>query len=95
MIADRALTELSSWSHLLQYGMIVFGVGGAWAMLRQLRREVSRLWEKFDKLDKREQAQNMQTAIALTALATGGNPHGREKALEAVQKMIRGNAGNG
>ena len=95
MIAEHQAVDLIGWGHALEVGAIVFAAGGGWVMLRQLRREVSRLWDKFEKLDKREQFNNTQTAIALTALATAANPHGNKSALEAVRKMTQRNRGNG
>ena len=86
-ILDHPLSQLADLGHLAEFAVIVFSAGGAFFMLRQLRREVSSIWRKFDALAKREQHHNAQAMIALTALAASGNPHGNKAAMAAIQKM--------
>ena len=73
---------------LISIAAVVFGAGGAFYALHQLKREVRLLWQKFDAVDDRERRHYTKLLVALTAIAASvTNPHPRADVMEMLKKM--------
>ena len=68
---------------MIQFGVIVFAAGGAFFMLKQLRREVSAIWVNM----KSQRKVNTKTLLALQRLAQTGNPTPNKEALDLCKEI--------
>ena len=74
---------------MIQFGVIVFSAGGAFFMLRQLRKEVSSQWLKIDKF----RSQINQLNLGMILLAQTANPHPNESVLKICKSLAKENGG--
>jgi len=82
---------LEHWLGYFNAAAIVFGAGGAVALLYQLRHEVRDLWHKMNLLDRREANHHQRYLVILTTLVAAHNP-GNPKLLELLQDLAGNNA---
>ena len=81
---------MEHWLGYFNVAAIVFGAGGALAVLYQVRHEVRDLWKKLNLLDRREASHHQQYLVILTALVAAHNP-GDSKLLELLQELAGSN----
>ena len=73
---------------MIQGGFILFAAGGAYFMLKQLRREVSAIWLKLDKHIGAQGKTNTKTLLTLQTLAQStGNPKPNKRALDLCDEL--------
>lgn len=85
------------WHVIIEGGALVFAAGGAWYMLRDIRKQLrdqkhvlEKQWDRIDEIANSSEARFRKTLVVLTMLAMS-DAGDRGKTLSAIQGMAETN----